>query len=96
MLALSSHNDQLLLYVRRKPTLQSRSELAKRKNIEKRRPSEQNSRMERHDQNLELGHSAATDFSQTPYLQNLKLHTFTSILDASQENVPRITRDIPI
>ena len=63
--------------------------IAKRKNIEKRQSSEQNSRTERHDQNLELGHSPAIDFSQRPYLQNLKLHTFISIKDASQENVPR-------
>ena len=52
--------------------------------------------MERHDENLGSGHSPATDFSQTPYLQNLKLHTFISIQDASQENCMRAVNRQPL
>ena len=72
-LPLSALCDSLILSVRRKLASQSRSESSKRKNIEKRRSSEQNSKMKRHDENLEVARSRATEFSQTPYLQNLKL-----------------------
>ena len=45
-------------------------------------------------QNLKIGHSPATDLSQTSRFQNLKLHALIFILVASQQNVPRISRDI--
>ena len=50
--------------------------------------------MERHDQNLEVSHSRATEFSQTPYLQNLKLHTLIFILDACRQDLTTGSRDI--
>ena len=64
------------------------------KHRKKRRSSEQNSRMERHDENLGTTRSRATEFSQTPHLQNLKLHTLIFILEACRPDLTTGSRDI--
>ena len=49
-----------------------------------------------HFPNIAPGRSQAAEFSWTSRFQNLKLHAFILILEASHENRPRIERDILI